>query len=232
MLLRGAMNVPGLHRPMTPPGMPPPSAHRRPSKLSFGTVCSSNINRSMEAHVVLQNAGMKVESYGTGTQVRLPGKSAMEPRIFKFGTPYAEMYRSLSETPEDEAFFLHNGVLQLCKRGSSVKVAPQRWQDTPSRAVNKHQIVIAFEERIYDAVIEDLQTREPTEDFKAIHVICLDTKDNPHEAKLQGRVCLELCWILEQTEDLDLEAPELIDQFQEEQMTHTQIKVLYQMCYL
>jgi hypothetical protein len=63
-----------------------------------------------------------VESYGTGTQVRLPGKSAMEPRIFKFGTPYSEMYRSLAATPEDEAFFLHNGVLQLCKRGSSVKV--------------------------------------------------------------------------------------------------------------
>ena len=46
-----------LHRPSTPPGMPPPSAHRKTSKLSFGTVCSSNINRSMEAHVVLQNAG-------------------------------------------------------------------------------------------------------------------------------------------------------------------------------
>ena len=66
---------------------------------------------------------MRVESYGTGTQVRLPGKNAMEPRIFKFGTPYAEMYRSLAATQEDEAFFLHNGVLQLCKRGSSVKVS-------------------------------------------------------------------------------------------------------------
>ncbi len=66
--------------------------------------------------------GLTVESYGTGTQVRLPGKSAMEPRIFKFGTPYAEMYRSLAATPEDEAYFLHNGVLQLCKRGSSIKV--------------------------------------------------------------------------------------------------------------
>lgn len=57
-------------------------------------------------------------------------------------------------------------------------------------------------------------------------------KDNPHEAKLQGRVALELCWILEQTNDLDLEAPELVEQFQEEQMTHTQIKVLHQICYL
>ena len=112
----------GLHRPSTPPGLPPPSAHRTPSKLCFGTVCSSNINRSMEAHVVLGNAGMQVESYGTGTQVRLPGKSAMEPRIFKFGTPYAEMYRSMSATPEDTAFFVHNGVLQLCKRGAAVKV--------------------------------------------------------------------------------------------------------------
>ena len=37
-------------------------------------------------------------------------------------------------------------------------------------------MVIAFEERIYDAVVDDLQMREPTEDFKAIHVICLDTK--------------------------------------------------------
>jgi hypothetical protein len=68
---------------------------------------------------------MRVESYGTGTQVKLPGKSAMEPRIFKFGTPYSDMYRSLSATPEDEAFFIHNGVLELCKRGASVKV--RRW---------------------------------------------------------------------------------------------------------
>lgn len=58
----------------------------------------------------------------------------------------------------------------------TTQLAPQRWQDTPSEDIQKHDVVIAFEERIYDAVVEDMQAREPTEDFKALHVICLDTK--------------------------------------------------------
>ena len=53
----------------------------------------------------------------------LPGKSSMEPRIFKFGTPYSEMYKSMATTPEDQAFFSRNGVLQLCRRGAAVKVS-------------------------------------------------------------------------------------------------------------
>jgi RNA polymerase II subunit A C-terminal domain phosphatase SSU72 len=155
-----------------------------------------------------------------------------EPRIYKFGVPYEDMYKSLSANPEDEAFFVRNGVLQLCRRGAAVKKAPQRWQDMPSEFVSQHDIVIAFEERIFDAVIEDLQIREPTENFAPIHVICLDTKDNPHEAQLQGQVALDLCWRLEAAQDLVLEAPEIVDQFQQERMTHTPIKVLYQLCYL
>lgn len=67
--------------PRTPPGSPPPSCARKKSQLSFGVVCSSNINRSMEAHLVLSNAGLTVESYGTGSTVRLPGRNAMEPRV-------------------------------------------------------------------------------------------------------------------------------------------------------
>jgi len=224
---------PRLPRPMTPPGGAPRENVKKHSKLSFGVVCSSNINRSMEAHVVLGNAGLRVESYGTGTQVRLPGRSAMEPRIFKFGTPYEEMYKSMSATPDDAAFFIRNGVLQLCRRGAAVKNAPQRWQDMDSREISEHDIVIAFEERIFDAVVEDLQVREPTEDFLPLHVICLDTKDNPHEAAIQGRVALELCWLLEANgKELTVKAPEIVEAFQQERMSHTPIKVLYQLCYL
>lgn len=157
----------------------------------------------------------------------------MEPQIFKFGTPYEHMYNSMSATPEDTMFFQRNGVLALCRRGAAVKPAPQRWQDMTSDFVSQHDVVIAFEERIFDAVVEDLQMREPTENFAPIHVICLDTKDNPHEAQLQGRVALELCWLLEEAgDDLLVKAPEIVDAFQRERMTHTPIKVLYQLCYL
>jgi RNA polymerase II subunit A C-terminal domain phosphatase SSU72 len=210
--------------------------------------------------------GLRVESYGTGTQVRyvheniivplpsryprrsraapshsfvlislfcrLPGRTAMEPRIFKFGTPYADMYTSLAATAEDAAYFTRNGVLQLCRRGAAVKTAPARWQDSPDELISLHDVVIAFEERVFDAVIEDLQVRQPTQDFRPIHVICLDTKDNPHEAALQGQVALDLCWRLEQAEDLQVEAAEIIDQFQQERAAYTPIKVLYQLCFL
>jgi len=216
----------------------------------------------MEAHVVLGNAGLTVESYGTGTNVRLPGRTAMEPQIFKFGTPYNEMYASLAM--QDETFYANNGVLNLCRRGASVKVAPQRWQDTSTAFVTHHDVVIAFEERIFDAVVEDLQMREVTEDLAPIHIICLDTKDNPQEAKKQGRIALELCWILEQlahekiiqsdtsartrnkatsittttsrkkvaAELLMDEISEILDSFQQERMSHTQIQILYQLCFL
>ena len=148
------------------------------------------------------------------------------------GTPYEDMYSSLAATPEDVAYFVKNGVLQLCQRGAAVKRAPQRWQDMPSEFIAKHDVVIAFEERIFDAVIEDLQLRQPTEDFRPIHVICLDTKDNPHGAARQGIVALRLCWMLEHAEDLDMEAAEIIDQFQRERDSETSIKILYQVCYL
>ena len=51
----------------------------------MAVVCSSNMNRSMEAHSVLAKKNFLVSSYGTGNQIKIPGKSKYEPNIYPFG---------------------------------------------------------------------------------------------------------------------------------------------------
>lgn len=70
-------------------------------KLRFAMVCSSNMNRSMEAHSQLGRAGLDVESYGTGTHVKLPGPSLHEPNVYDFGTPYGAIYDDLRRKDPD-----------------------------------------------------------------------------------------------------------------------------------
>ena len=75
------------------------------SRYRYAMICSSNINRSMEAHTVLANDGFDCESYGVGKQLRLPGPGGA--RCFDFGTPYTEIAKAL-ET-EAEAHYIRVG---------------------------------------------------------------------------------------------------------------------------
>merc|ERR1719409_1224087 len=63
----------------------------------YSMVCSSNMNRSMEAHGVLERAGFaNVTSYGVGSCVRLPHRTNPKGNSFDFGTPY----RAIKENME------------------------------------------------------------------------------------------------------------------------------------
>ena len=44
---------------------------RMAQKLRFAVVCSSNMNRSMEAHSFLQKKGYDIKSYGTGQMIKV-----------------------------------------------------------------------------------------------------------------------------------------------------------------
>ncbi|XP_042516576.1 RNA polymerase II subunit A C-terminal domain phosphatase SSU72-like [Macadamia integrifolia] len=187
-------------------------------KLRYAMVCSSNQNRSMEAHSLLKRQGFDVSSYGTGAHVKLPGPSVREPNVYDFGTPYKQMFNDLRR--KDPELYKRNGILPMLKRNLSVKPAPQRWQE--NAADGSFDVVFTFEEKVFDMVIEDLNNREHLL-MKPVLVISLDVKDNHEEAAVGARLTLNLCQQLEATESWEDAIDDIVTSFERQHRW----KVLY-----
>eukprot|EP00624_Nannochloropsis_granulata_P006961 evm.model.NODE_5589_length_28864_cov_20.848082.9 len=67
-------------------------------------------------------------------------------------------------------------------------MAPERLQNIEELT---YDVIVCFDIRVYDAVQEDLQCRE-AKDLEPICVICIDTKDDPQQAVIAGRVAVNL----------------------------------------
>lgn len=175
----------------------------------------------MEAHRVLKEAGYNVLSYGTGNQVRLPGVSADKPVSYTFGTPYADMYKELSE--KNNKLYTANGVLAMLDRNRKIKDHPEKWYE-------HHKIfdvVFTCEERCFDAVCLDLMNRGAHLN-RTVHVINVDIKDNHAEAIEGGKGILDLANRLSRSADLDSDIMDILVEWQKD---HKKLPILHQVSY-
>ncbi|KAH3672438.1 hypothetical protein WICMUC_004274 [Wickerhamomyces mucosus] len=182
----------------------------------------------MESHKVLKDAGFNVNSFGTGSAVRLPGVSIDKPNVYPFGTPYEQILQDLER--QDPKLYQNNGLLRMLDRNRKIKKAPQKWQDNSTRY--NFDFVFTCEERCFDAVCEDLLHKGGNLN-KIVHIINVDIKDDDENAKIGARGILELAKSFEKAsnnvnerdskpfEDL---IPEILSNWQE---NHPNLPILY-----
>ncbi|CAM9357044.1 unnamed protein product [Ectocarpus fasciculatus] len=195
------------------------------SRKSFAVVCSSNVNRSIMAEILLKEHDMRAQSYGTGREVRLPGKDSKSPQSFPFGTPYVEIRDFLAR--QNEALFRRNSVLGLLERNATTKRAPERWQSLDGEHVASFDVVVCFESRVFDLVVEDLQQRDP-DTFKPLHVVSMTIRDSADDSAAAAGDVLDLCKMLEDCDDLDSDASKLLNEFR----IRSKRTVLHQVCHI
>ncbi|XP_014271762.1 RNA polymerase II subunit A C-terminal domain phosphatase SSU72 [Halyomorpha halys] len=176
--------------------------------LSVAVVCSSNMNRSMEAHAFLSKKGFKVKSFGTGDKVKLPGTAVDKPNVYDFSSTYEEIYQDLQN--KDKSFYTQNGLLHMLDRNRRIKTRPERFQSSSE----KFDIVITCEERVYDQVVEYFENRSP-EDSASVHIINFDIQDNHEEATIGAFHICEFMSLVATCEDLDNEMDSLIHTYEE-----------------
>lgn len=175
--------------------------------LKIAVICSSNQNRSMEAHSFLSKKGFNVRSFGTGANVKLPGSAPDRPNIYPFDLTYDEIYRDLVK--KDPQLYTQNGILHMLDRNRRIKPKPERFQECKDH----FDIIVSCEERVYDQIIEDLESREKN-DPETAHIINIDIQDNPEEATIGAFMICDLCALMAQSDDLDNDIDELLQEFE------------------
>uniref|UniRef100_A0A4X2L9R0 RNA polymerase II subunit A C-terminal domain phosphatase SSU72 n=1 Tax=Vombatus ursinus TaxID=29139 RepID=A0A4X2L9R0_VOMUR len=176
--------------------------------LRVAVVCSSNQNRSMEAHHFLRKRGFSVRSFGSGSHVRLPGPAPNKPNIYDFKTTYEQIYNDLLK--KDKKLYTQNGILHMLDRNKRIKPGPERFQNCN----DPFDLILTCEERVYDQVVEYLNSREQ-ETCQPVHVINVDIKDDQEEAILGAFLICELCQGIQHTEDMENEIDDLLQEFEE-----------------
>lgn len=154
-------------------------------KLKVAVVCSSNMNRSMEAHSVLGKKGFDVQSFGTGEQIKIPGKNPREPNCYPFGTSYDDIYKDL--IAKDKRLYTENGMLHIVDRNRRIKERPEKFQ----KSLDKFDVILTVEERVFDLVCKKFEESH-TEHNQSAHVINMDVVSHHYAVIQYLRYCIKL----------------------------------------
>ena len=181
----------------------------------YAVVCAANFNRSMEAHKVLAERGLDVASFGAASRVKLPGASRDDPNVYDFDSiTYEDIASDLERQPRETVEnYEARGMFEMLRRNAKIKPAPQRWQTHSDR--ERFDVVVCFEERVFDNVVADLKSRSGGSG-EPLLVINLDVVDSHDEALVAAPHALKLCEMIDASEDWECECDEIMDKFAEE----------------
>lgn len=79
----------------------------------------------------------------------------------------------------------------MLERNKRIKQTPERFQCSKE----KFDIIISCEERVYDQVLECMESKEPV-DNSTVHVINIDIQDNHEEATIGAFLISDLCMMV------------------------------------
>lgn len=204
------------------PPKPPGAAIMPPSALGVAVVCMINMNRSMEAHSILQKRGFSVRSFGAISPLRLPGptRCRLHPMRYDFSTRYMHMYDDLSR--KDPECYHGNGILRILERKERIKPHPERFQECS----DSFEVIFTCEERVYDRVVQELCAREQVT-FRAVHVVDMDIEDTLEEATFRAFLICELCQSFQQADDMEDSLDQLLQAAEEK----TGKSILHTVCF-
>lgn len=189
-------------------------------QLRFAMICAANVNRSMEAHKLLKEAGLQVQSFGVNTRVKLPGESADSPNQYDFDSvSYSEIYQDLEQ--KNRQHYTQKGILGMLQRNMGIKKGPQRWQNHRHVSVD---VAVTFEERVLERVVKEMNERDGC---APMLVVNMDVKDRHEESAIAAPHVLQLCQMLEEAEDWEDQVDEIMEGFAKE----TGMKPLYTICF-
>jgi RNA polymerase II subunit A C-terminal domain phosphatase SSU72 len=97
----------------------------------------------------------------------------------------------------------------MLERNFSVKEAPERWH----KRKGHHDVVFTFEDRVFEAVVEDLANTQ-TQFDRPVHVINMTVKDNHEEADRNAKICVEFCSQIDRSDDWENEIVNLVHNFE------------------